>query len=436
MLAALSANASLPVSDINVEVNDTLRSLTVSFTVDPADVKLASNSELCLCPMIASADTTTLLEPLVLAGRTRLIAYERGMHRRQQAQLFRAGRGPCIVYRRTAPWNGGDATVSISAVKEGCCGKSLSDTVVNVAAVTARPARLIDPSFYKVPDDVKAEVKIQEVKGSACVDFPLNSTEILPDYRNNRVELGKIIASIAAVRANQYATITDISIKGYASPEGAYENNARLALGRTKALCAYVNSRHDFATAEFHTDCEPENWADLRDSVMVSIVANPDAIIRIIDSDLAPDAKEAEIRRLYPADYDFLRANVFPALRRSDYVVRYTIRQFEDPEEIRRVYDERPTSLNLRELMILAAEYTPGSAEFNDVMATAARLYPDDRRCALNAAAAAIDRGDTQGATYYLGRCQPGADTDRLRDALRRLRAGAATVTYFNQSEQ
>lgn len=435
LLAALNAAAAHPFADVSVEVNDTLGLITVGFTVDPADVKLTSGSELRLTPLIASADTTTALEPLILAGRTRLLTYERGMRRTDGSQLFRAGRGPRIVYRRTAPWHGVDATVSISEVKEGCCGKTVSDTAFTVAAVNVRPARLIDPSFYRVPD-VKAVAKIQELKGSAYVDFPVNRTVILPDYRNNRLELGKILASINAVRSNPDATITDISIKGYASPEGSYENNARLAAGRTEALTAYVKSRHDFAATDFHTDCEPENWAALRDSVAVSVVPDAAGIIGIIDSDLPPDAKEAEIKSRYPADYEFLRTNVYPALRRSDYVVRYTIRQFDDPAEIRRVYRERPSSLNLHELMILAADCTPGSAEFNDVMATAVRLYPDDRRCALNAAAAAIDRGDTQAAAYYLGLCRPDAETDRLHDALRRLQAGAVTVTYLNQSDK
>lgn len=73
------------------------------------------------------------------------------------------------------------------------------------------------------------EVKARQESGSSFVDFAVSSTDINPDYRNNRAELAKIGHTLAAVRSNRFATITGVSVIGYASPEGAYELNARLA---------------------------------------------------------------------------------------------------------------------------------------------------------------------------------------------------------------
>lgn len=70
-------------------------------------------------------------------------------------------------------------------------------------------------------------VKTRQLAGSAFLDFPVNRTEIHPQYRNNPRELAKIQATIDSVRNNRFATITAVDIKGYASPEGSYSNNAR-----------------------------------------------------------------------------------------------------------------------------------------------------------------------------------------------------------------
>ena len=51
------------------------------------------------------------------------------------------------------------------------------------------------------------------------------------------MELRAIRETIESVRNDKYATITEVYIKGYASPEGTYANNAYLAENRAR-LCA------------------------------------------------------------------------------------------------------------------------------------------------------------------------------------------------------
>ena len=53
---------------------------------------------------------------------------------------------------------------------------------------------------------------------------------------------------------------------------------------------------------------------------------------------------------------------------------------------------------------MVAQTYEPGSKEFNDVMETAVRLYPQDQTANLNAACARMEAGDLQGAAEYLER--------------------------------
>ncbi len=75
------------------------------------------------------------------------------------------------------------------------------------------------PQFVYTRPKAQGE-KIINLEGQAYIDFPVNRTEIYPDYRKNPLELQKILKTIDAVKGNSDATVKQISLKGFASPEG------------------------------------------------------------------------------------------------------------------------------------------------------------------------------------------------------------------------
>ena len=108
----------------------------------------------------------------------------------------------------------------------------------------------------------KAEQKINRIEGSAYIDFPVNRTEIHPDYRRNPEELKKILSTIDAVKNDADSKIISISIKGYASPEGSYSNNIRLAKGRTETLKEYVRKQYAFPNHSSPPASSPKTGKD------------------------------------------------------------------------------------------------------------------------------------------------------------------------------
>ena len=108
----------------------------------------------------------------------------------------------------------------------------------------------------------------------------------------------------------------------------------------------------------------------------------------------------------------------YPYLRRTDYRIEYTIRIFNDVEEIKRVMTERPQKLSQNEFYLVAQEYQPGTAEFSDVFETAVRIFPDDAIANLNAANAAIRRDDFAVAHRYLDKAGDSAEAVYARGAL------------------
>lgn len=268
------------------------------------------------------------------------------------------------------------------------------------------------PDYHLAYLEPKAEQeKARNLKGQAYLDFVVNKTDIRRDYRRNAEELRKVEETINVVRQDPNITITHIGIHGYASPEGSYDSNARLAEGRAQAFKDYVQQLIDVPARLFSVASTPEDWEGLEralenqeDRLNDSSAAKirvPAPMILIVKSDAKPDEKERQLKTRYPAQWKQLLTDVFPALRHSDYTVSYTIRPF-TIDEAKEIIHQKPQQLSLNEMFLVANTYTPGSQDFNEVFETAVRMYPDDETANLNAAVIALQKNDLQAAERYL----------------------------------
>ena len=290
----------------------------------------------------------------------------------------------------------------------GCAGCQKTINPNRELAYYNEPVEYVEPEYvpeFKFMAAVAEATKTRELSGRAVIDFPVNKTEIYSNYRRNSAELANIIGTIDSVKNDKDITVTSISIKGFASPEGTYAVNERLAKGRTEALRTYVQTLYKFPSGFIKTSYEPEDWEGLREYVANSRLASRYELLSIIDDPLLdPDAKDWRMKLRYPDDYKILLAEVYPGLRHSDYRIEYTIRTFSDPVEIREVLRTQPQKLSLNEIYLAAQGLEPGSDEYNEIFETAVRLFPSEPVANLNAANAAMQRGDLTGAERYLER--------------------------------
>lgn len=264
---------------------------------------MKSNREVTLTPMLVSdnAADTVRLKSFTIAGRNR---YYHGIRNGAPTPIFlRAGDiDRPINYRDDTPYRDWMATARlvIDTRESGCCNAVEAEGAIPVARLDFVPKTFAPQYLYISP---KAEaVKTRALKASAYIDFPVNKTVIYPDYRRNPAELAKIRATIDSVRTDKDITITSLHITGYASPEGSYANNTRLAEGRTEALKQYVQKLYSFRPGLISTSYVPEDWEGLRAYIAADTALTcRDELLAIIDSDLAPDAKDWKLRSAYPA---------------------------------------------------------------------------------------------------------------------------------------
>ncbi len=421
----------------NLQVVRNEGNLFVAMDVDLSALELKSSSEVILVPSVKEGEMTQELPAIRVMGRNRHYWHERNRTIFGEGEYVgREGKMDVVNYRAMIPFEKWmeNAEVVMSDDLCGCAGVTLAQGLSPLLALDLGE-KIFTPQFVYVQPAAEA-VKTRELTGSAFIDFPVNRTEIHPDYRKNPEELQKIKNTIDVVKNDKDTRIVAITLKGYASPEGSYSNNTRLAKGRTAALRDYVKQQYAFSDDLLAMAYEPEDWDGLREYVAASTLAEKEGILELIDGDLESDPKNETIKRKYPTAYAFLLKECYPALRHSDYTVQYVIRAYTDVNEAREIFRTSPGKLSLQELYMVAGSYELGSAEFGEVFETAVRLYPDDAVANLNAANVAMNRKDFSHARTYLLKAGNSGEAEYARGMLAGLEGDYVSARAHLQKAQ
>ncbi len=401
LLIAAMADAQTTIMDgqVTVGTTDVFRNgdkIFVNLSMDVSDLKIKSNEEVILTPELCdTAGNSVKLPEIWLVGRNRYFYQLRNGTAPEGRYFYRKKKLSSVIYEVNVPYEDWMKYADLM-INEDVCG--CSELLASEDDMLFSP---FVPLYAYVSPPVEM-VKVRNITGSAFIDFPVSQTIIYPEYRDNPSELAKIRNTIDVVKNDPDAKIVGISIKGYASPESPYDNNTRLAQGRTKALMEYVRGQYDFSEDIFTTDYEPEDWEGLRKFVAASSLEDKDAILEWIDKDMDPDDKEWAIKKRYPESYSYLLQTCYPALRHSDYEVKYVLRSYTDIGEMKRILETEPGKLSLYEMYQIASTYEEGSDEYNELVSVMVHLFPNDEVANLNAANVSMYKGDLAAARRYL----------------------------------
>ena len=397
----------------------------VAFKLNLNNLKLKAEQQLILTPMLAADGDTTALQPVIINGRSQQI---RMMRASKRAKKYAEGKEPIVVLRK----NGTEQSISYSqtiirkqplesdvlqlfAAQDLCgCGDLQDQDRTLLANIDNLNAWMPAITFVKPAAEAR---KQRAEKGEAYLSFRVNKTDIVVDLFDNTRELAKITKTIDLVRDDKNVEITGINIHGFASPDGPYANNERLARERAASLKNYVSHLYTIDNKLFSSNSTPEDWDGFRRKVQQSQLTNKEEILKISNSNLAPDDKDKRIRQLYPQDYAVIMSDIYPRLRHSDYTVSYTVRPF-SVEEAKQILKTRPQQLSLQEMFLVAQTMEEGSAEFNEVFDIAVRMFPDDPTANLNAACADLQRCDVVLAEKHLKKAGNSAEALNARGAL------------------
>ena len=396
--------------NLRIERNDATGKVDVSFMLTVAKNAVKSDYAMTITPMLRGSQTVTLPD-IIVEGKKFQIAEQR----RQMsgvptvyptgANIFTPGKtynySASVAY---GDWMHGIEFLSMS-ITRGCCGETTpayNTLAQNLSLIPPPPYEPQLVASFVMPEAEAIKTRAEE--GSAFLDFEVGKSTLLPNFRNNGSELQKIYNLIRDLKGDQYATMTGITIKGYASPEGSFSSNLTLSENRAMALKNHLRANQGFEDRFFTARGYGEDWHRLDSLVELSGLPSKYALLGIIRSSDAPDSKDVKMMAIGGgAPYRQMLADIYPRLRRSDYQLHYTVTPF-TVEQGKEVFKTRPQNLSLNEIFLIAQEYRVGSPQFNELFETAARIFRDSDVANLNAAATALGRGDTSEASRLMAR--------------------------------
>lgn len=370
---------------------------------------IPARQSVVLVPELVDTVTLRMVEfPMVfINSRNQQIYFERNLRETfPDALALRKKRGEDldIDYVQTVKFEPWMERAVLRLRKQSCACSDMKDRGSLVVARFDKeeepPMIELFPVYLLPPAD--NTVKVREERGSAFLCFEVNKWEIKPDYMSNPAELMKIHNSVNVVKNDSDVTIRQMTIEGYASPEGTYAHNMMLSEKRTEALKQYLQATNIAKGIRIEASGKGENWDGFMKYLNIRAdIPQRDRLLSIANSTASADEKERQMRAQAPEGFAYVVKDGFPSLRCTNYTVIYTVRPF-TLEESERVFEERPINLNLNEIYRLADKYASNEEKYYAIIRKAYMLYPNDSYINLTMAYLAIKKGEADEAAEYL----------------------------------
>ena len=265
----------------------------------------------------------------------------------------------------------------------------LADGVVATEELYSETAKGANTSASK-----DAFQRIIDKNKDATIKFIIQQANVRSSETNSdEVKILKDLLKEVAGDSKNYA-IKDFEVSAYASPDGGFKLNDKLAAQRMKNAESYAKGEIKRAKANtaITSDYTAQDWVYFQQLVQESKLQDKDLILRILSMyDDDPERREAEIKNL-SAVYKNLAEDILPQLRRARLNLNYQIIGRSD-EEIQEAYKSDASVLSVEELLY-AATLTEDKAQKKDIYTTTSKNYPNDYRAFNNLGELAFIDGD------------------------------------------
>ncbi len=284
----------------------------------------------------------------------------------------------------------GKKTVSVPAVKVADGVIATSELYKNLLAGTGA---CVAPDAYQRINAQKQEAQIKFLINQAN----LRKSELKSNSVTDFVEMLKTIN-----RERETLALKNVEVLGYASPEGSYDFNDKLASKRQNVAEKYVQDqlkKNTELTTDINAKYTAEDWEGFQQLVAASNIQDKDVILRVLSMYKDPQEREQQIRNM-SAGFRELADGILPELRRSRLIINYeTIGRSDD--QIKDQFKADASQLNVEEILY-AASLTDNAQEKEQIYKKAADLYPADYRTASNVAAILFNEGKADAAKDYI----------------------------------
>lgn len=282
----------------------------------------------------------------------------------------------------------GKKTVSVPEVKIGYGVLSTSE-LLGRCTITASTA----PDAFQRVIEQKQEANIKFLIGQAN----LRTSELSSVSIQDLVKILKEINDMQEERALQ-----SIEVSAYASPDGSFDLNEKLAEKRQDVSSNYLGKQLKKINmdAEVDTKFTAEDWEGFQELVSKSNLQDKDVILRVLSMYQDPEEREQQIRNMSSV-FTEIADGILPELRRARLIVNYEVIGRSD-EQIIEQFAQDASKLSVEELLyggnMLVEDATTRKQWYEKTI----EIYPNDYRAYNNLAQLAIMEGNLTTAQNWL----------------------------------
>ena len=229
-------------------------------------------------------------------------------------------------------------------------------------------------------DKFQRIIKQQE---EAAIYYLINSANIRSKEMTSE-EMKKLEAYIKEAAAKENVNLNGIDVRSYASPDGAYDFNEKLANQREKSSSTFLKKQMKKGKVDQYKDenffknfVVAEDWDGFKKAMEESNIQDKELILRVLSMHSDPEVREREIRNIASA-FAVVADQILPKLRRSLFVVNTELIGKSD-DELKALAKSNPSDLNVEELLYSATLFDNN----NDKLAiyeACMRQFPNDWR--------------------------------------------------------
>lgn len=336
-----------------------------------------------------AGESLTLQGEKVEANHT-IISYKNGGHATMRFSVpFREGMEKSELFMQFNARKG-DKVLKMPTVKIGYGTQC-------TAALIARTAQTAN--FGVAPDNFQ---RVINQKQEAAVKFLIGQANLRGSELNSQT-VQDFIKTLQNIKSDEQSLVlNNIEVSAYASPDGAYAINERLAEKRGEVSEGYVNQqlKKNLLVTDVDTRYTAEDWEGFQELVSQSNLQDKEIILRVLSMYQDPEQREREIRNVAVV-YKELADAVLPELRRARMVINYDVIGRSD-EDIMALVDGDAAQLSVEELIYAANMLATTDAQKEAILKKTIALFPADYRAFNNLGELALRRGDADNAQYYL----------------------------------
>lgn len=279
--------------------------------------------------------------------------------------------------------------------------------------------KIIELPDVKIGDGVLATAALLSITSEKPAIAPDNFQRIIKEahdanimfliqqaeLRSSELKKGEILdwKEIVASANKAANKNVNIEISSYASPDGGYELNEKLAEKREANTEKFLSKEMQKSQIEVPINAKytAQDWEGFKALVEKSNIQDKDLILRVLSMYTDSEQREREIKNI-SAVYSALTDEVLPQLRRSRLTANIEIIGKSD-SEISSLAATNPKALTADEL--LYAGYLASSLDTKEtIYKKAMELFPRDARGYNNVGVVEYMKGNTSSAEAYFNR--------------------------------